>query len=293
MSSYFPDPNKISPTAKLVAYWRQFSDVPYAREVSELIQARQVSEQILNQPISVENMGWLAPMIEARYKSLGAAVKRAGVKQVLELASGVALRGLAMSADSELIYVESDLQPMSEEKKRLVQKMRIHQEIPLRNNLFYESADALCLEELKEAARHFSKEKPIAVIHEGLMPYLSLEEKEGLARNIHALLKSFGGWWITPDFTTRKELEKWNRNEELQSMVQSVGQLTSRSFKDSAFEDDQQVEEFCSRMGFEVSVSPQVDGSYRLTSADRLQISEDLHAEYLSQLKLWTLTAKT
>ena len=38
--------SKISPTAKMVAYWRQTADLPYSHEVSELSEAKKVVRNV-------------------------------------------------------------------------------------------------------------------------------------------------------------------------------------------------------------------------------------------------------
>lgn len=294
MDVSLPEHSKISPTAKLVAYWRQFSDVPYAKEVSEFIGAKQLSEKILQSSTSLENMAWLAPMIEARYKSINSAIQKEGIKQIFELASGVALRGLTLTSDPEVVYVETDLKGISEEKKSLVDKIRALHSLAPRQNLHFETVNVLSLQEIEKASSHFKPSQPIAIIHEGLMPYLSVPEKEILAKNIHTLLTRFGGVWITPDFTHKKELEKsWNRNGEMEKMIQTVGSLTERNFKDAAFESDEDIHKFCDRMGFEFTVSPQMDGSFKLTSTESVSVPKSVIDELLQDLKLWTLRLKS
>jgi hypothetical protein len=62
------DFDKISPTALLVAYARQFSDIPYTKEVAELTDAAATVKQFVSegqeQPIVV------AALVEARYKTI-------------------------------------------------------------------------------------------------------------------------------------------------------------------------------------------------------------------------------
>ncbi len=57
-----------------------------------------------------------APILEARYKSIVHLIRSSGTTQVLELASGFSLRGLAMSENSDLVYVDTDLPGIREEK---------------------------------------------------------------------------------------------------------------------------------------------------------------------------------
>jgi len=48
----------------------------------------------------------------------------------------------------------------------------------------FQVANALDREELFQAAVHFQYDRPVAVISEGLLPYLTREEKRTLAANI-------------------------------------------------------------------------------------------------------------
>ncbi len=85
---------KVSLTAQLAAYMRQFSDIPFARDVAELLYSREVFEALLQGHEMVpEDLLWYAPIFEVRYKSVTAAIQRSGCRQILELASGLALRG--------------------------------------------------------------------------------------------------------------------------------------------------------------------------------------------------------
>jgi hypothetical protein len=67
------DYNKISPTAKLAAYWKAQSDIPYVREIADLIGAREAASQLeenLDSPMAL----FPIPVIEARYKSINVAI---------------------------------------------------------------------------------------------------------------------------------------------------------------------------------------------------------------------------
>ncbi|WP_315784799.1 hypothetical protein [Fischerella sp. JS2] len=67
-SSSVSDFDKISPTALIVAYVRQFSDIPYTREIAQLTHAKETANQFESQgqqqPVIV------AALIEARYKAI-------------------------------------------------------------------------------------------------------------------------------------------------------------------------------------------------------------------------------
>ena len=115
---------KISLTAQLAAYMRQFSDIPFASDVADLLHSRQVFEALLRgQQMTPEDLTWYAPIFEARYKSVTGAIHRTGSRQVLELASGLTLRGLAFAQDPAFTYIESDLTGISAEKEAIIARL--------------------------------------------------------------------------------------------------------------------------------------------------------------------------
>lgn len=290
-----PEHSKISPTAKMVAYWRQFSDVPYAPKVAKLVDAEEVFHSFLrNTNVTFESMSWFAPMIEARYKSMVHAILRQNIKQVLELASGVSLRGLAMTSDPEMIYVETDLPGISAEKKAIVQKIQEQEEIPQRRNLFFREVNVLNRKELEDAVQPFFEDRPIAIIHEGLFQYLSIEEKKEAATYFHSLLQKFGGVWMTPDFNTKDDIdERWNISASMKQLTDNIRNVTERDFRDSAFENEAHIQEFFGNLGFEIQEFPQIDRSFELTSVKELNISQDTLNTYTDDLKIWCLRVKS
>lgn len=290
-----PEHSKISPTAKLVAYWRQFSDVPFAQEVSKLVDAGSVFKSFLKDTSSsIEDISWFAPLIEARYKSMVNAIRRQKFEQVLELASGVSLRGLAMTQEPGLVYVETDLPGMSSEKVAVAQKIRELKNIPNRNNLFFKEANVLDFDALQKAVTPFSEKKPIAVIHEGLFQYLSLEEKEIAAKHIHSLLERFGGAWMTPDLDTKEDIDtRWKYADNMKRLTQNIETTTQRDFRDFAFENQTHRQQFFEKVGFEIQEFPQLDGTYELTSPKTLPIKQETLNNFTQNLKIWSLRIKS
>src|SRR6188508_3778540 len=101
------DASLISVTAKLAAYYRQFSDIPFATEVAKRIGADDAFEQILREHgLDRDKLTFYAPMFEARYKSISQLIRKSGCSQILELASGYSLRGLDLTQSSAVRYVE-------------------------------------------------------------------------------------------------------------------------------------------------------------------------------------------
>ena len=284
MSSTFAS---ISLTAKLTAYMRQFTDIPFARDVAELVQARAAFEKLLSdRHLKPDDLTWYAPIFEARYKSISEMIRRSGARQILELASGLSLRGLAMTAEPGLHYVETDLDELNREKSALVSEISRRHGLPARDNLRMIAANALEREDLAAATANFQPGQPMAIVHEGLLQYLTSTEAETVARNIHELLGKFGGVWITPDFSLKADAA--NVSEQQQQFRQIVASATDRTMYNNAFNDTEHLNSYFGRLGFQVEVFNQLYLAPDLVSADRLR--PGLLDELKPRLRLWVLS---
>ena len=163
----------ISLTARLTAYMRQYSDIPFAKDVANRLRAEEAFEKLLrDNELSPTDLLWYAPILEVRYKSVEETIRKLRATQVLELASGFALRGLAVTQAPQVTYVESDLEELTEEKASLVDLRRQYR-LADHGNLHLVTADALDRSRLRSAAKRFRRDQPIAVVNEGLLLYLS------------------------------------------------------------------------------------------------------------------------
>src|SRR5438309_11501080 len=109
---------RISPTAKLAAFLRVGTDIPYCRQIAVMCDAEEVSRTF--------NPGFIAnrrAYIELRFKSLNAFIHRLGFRQVLDFAGGVAPRGLILSEDPSMLFVETDLPELLEDKRLIVKAL--------------------------------------------------------------------------------------------------------------------------------------------------------------------------
>ena len=285
---------KISPTAKLVAYFRKFSDIPFATDVSRIIGAKDLTKKLCpDEAMLADLTKFAAPALEARYKSMLSAVKKTGINQVLELASGLSFRGLLMTDDPSIIYVESDLSELTEEKKKIIQQVERMGQAMDRPNLFLEPANALSLQDLQIVTRHFDHRKPIAIIHEGLYMYLSRTEKETLADNIRQLLQTCGGLWLTPDFILDEEFAKILDHPKAAAMMthmtKVITDLTGRNLQQDQFKDESDLHGFFERAGFKIKATPQIDGTYQLSSLDKAKMSTEQQDLLREALRLWIL----
>lgn len=280
---------KVSLTAQLAAFMRQFSDIPFASDVAELLHSREVFQALLQgHDIKPDDLLWYAPVFEVRYKSVTAAIQRSGCRQVLELASGLALRGLAMSRDPDVNYIESDLTVISAEKAQLIAILRARYGLADHHNLSFPAINAVEMSQLREAVKTLRPDAPLAVVNEGLFPYLSPSEMQDVAGNIRDLLLEFSGCWITPDFSIRGEVTQVSeRQREFRRIVSAA---TDRSMYNNAFDSLDRLEAFLGRVGFKAVVSNQLDDVPEAVSMRVLGLPSSLLAPLRSSLRLWVLT---
>jgi O-methyltransferase involved in polyketide biosynthesis len=284
------DPSLISVTAKLVAYYRQFSDIPFAKDVARLIGADDAVEQILREhQLDRAVLTFYAPMFEARDKSLTHLIRQYGASQVLELASGYSLRGLDLTRGGTIRYVEIDLPEVVATKRRLLDDIRQQHAIAPSPLHTVSVANALDYGQLRAAAAVFDPRKPLLILCEGLIGYLTREEVERLAMNAKTLLdECAGGWWLVPDFSFRAEIR--DLPPERVRLREAVTGITLRQLDASAFEDRDTLHAFLNRVGFDVHVRSQVDDTPSFSSIAALGLSPASVERLRPLLRLWVMT---
>jgi O-methyltransferase involved in polyketide biosynthesis len=285
------DHDKISFTAKLVALGRAKTNIPFADEVSAGIGAPAIDDELARESGAPSIARTMAPYVEARYWSLVTAIGHAGVHQVLEFASGVSLRGLAMTLERpDMTYVETDLPGLTAEKRHLVASILERRAVRAPSRHHIAAANILRWEDIQSAIAPFDRHAPLAVVHEGLFMYLSPAEKDIAATHIHSLLERFGGVWITPDFSPIASFASLAHDEqgELERSMAAIEARTGRPFAERSFATDAEARAFCVRHGFVVEERTQIDGSFALTSlAD--DDGEARLAAMRDHLKLWQM----
>ncbi|MBF0298634.1 MAG: hypothetical protein HQK51_07940 [Oligoflexia bacterium] len=282
------DYNRISPTAKLIAYTRQFSDIPFAKEIANITNSQEVLQKLItgsDQKSITEQLHFFSIFAESRYKSTMSTIKRFNIKQVLEFASGLSFRGPIMSDDIDS-YVETDLPGIMDIKFDIISKIPEIKKQLEKGNVFFHTANALVYEEIEKTLIHFNPNMHIGIVHEGLLMYLTMKEKEIMAQNCRKLLDKFGGVWITPDLRTKVEMEKLNKYP---SGIENIKVLTGRDFNKNCFESDEEIVEFYYNLGFDAKYVPQVDGSYEITCSKNLNIPTEFLNELLPKFRIWTL----
>jgi O-methyltransferase involved in polyketide biosynthesis len=194
---------KISFTALLVAQMRVFSDIPFVMDIAEECGVEESFEILLAKIGGAnEHINESTLFMEARHKITDQIIKQRGINQVLELATGLSPRGLALTDNPEIIYVATDLPKILEQSKLVVDKIITKKNLN-RPNLHFQVANALDKRDIFSTSKYFKSGEPIAVVCEGLLRYLSRGEQKQVAANILDFLKINGGIWVTPDTSTR------------------------------------------------------------------------------------------
>lgn len=228
------DFESISPTAILTSYPRIFTDIPYEKEIYKWLSENCSEDVKLNK--------MLAPEIEARYKLTNKLLDNLGIKQVLELAAGYSSRGLIYSKKG-YSYVEMDLESVSKNKTKLLNDID-----NINDNLHIISGDALNYDDYIKCEKYFDLGKQVAIINEGLLRYLTFDEKKRVAINIYNFLKKYGGVWITCDVTPKRFLQKQDKqNPTLNSNLNNV---TARNNLNDRFENEEHIRSFFGEIGF-------------------------------------------
>lgn len=277
--------DKISPTALLVTYARQFSDIRYAAEISELVDAQSVVKQYATN--GVEDLKYFAPVMEARYKATNGLLAKFGCRQIVELASGLLPRGMVMSENSEITFVESDLPLMIEQKRALVDRL-----IAPRPNLHFAAIDVTVTpSQFPVNAEYLRQGEQIAIACEGLLQYLTLPEKRLVFANVRQMLRQYGGVWITPDLTTKQRRSQLrNYNPATERILTAIAQNTGRSTLDNSFDNLEHLQQFVADQGFHLQTFSLIGILDQLSSLERLSISVQDITPLLAGTNIFALT---
>ena len=278
------DFDKISPTALLVAYARQFSDIPYTKEVAELTDAaatvKQFGEGRQEQPVVT------AALVEARYKTIEQVVTRFNGTQIIELASGLLPRGMIRTQNPDVTFIESDLPGMIHQKQQLVQQL-----IGKRPNLHFLEIDATSRPNPLPLTGYFQSEKPVMILCEGLLMYLTFAEKQQVCANVREMLLPYGGVWITSDFTTKAGAGQMRQNDPaLRQVNQKISSWTGRSFTENEFDDLDHAKQFALEQGFRVEAFSMLKVIDQLSCVSALGIDLERARLMLAATPVFALT---
>lgn len=261
------DHTKVAPTAWGVSYLRTFSDIPLSKEFFNILNKNICAQggQGVAKKLSKDH---LAPQLEARYKLVDKLIIDSGIDQVIELASGVATHGINLTLKNpKLNYVEIDLPDVIRKKLAIINELGIG----LPANLTIKEGDALSSEDINEALKQFIETKPLAIVNEGLMRYLTFNEKNVLAKSVRKILKKYGGVWITPDISLRQALSR--EDAVANGHTQRLKETTGIDIDKNVFEDERHAKDFFEDLGFSVERHSFLEVTDQLVSPGRLGMS--------------------
>ncbi|MFA5386197.1 MAG: class I SAM-dependent methyltransferase [Candidatus Paceibacterota bacterium] len=281
---------KIGPTAWGVSYSRSLSDIKYAAEIfHELELSIKTTSKEEVEYFEASKKSKLAPQFEARQKLIDRLIEENKNDQILEIAAGFSSRGLAMTEKNDsLKYVEVDLPYIAEHKKQILQVLSSKYGINPSVNLRIESGDALDLNSLFESVKYF-EQKPISVVNEGLLRYLSFDQKSIVAKNVHALLEKFGGVWITSDITLRRIL---TYEQERESNRERVLALSGINVVENSFDNAEAAKIFFENLGFSVEKHGFPEVIDQLVSPEKLGLSMGKVQEMINNLVVFVMRVR-
>lgn len=243
------DFRRISVTALIPAFARgEYTDIPWAKEVLNCLRARgsTVSEGSWNES-AMKNY---APFFESRFKAVNRILEEHGAMQILELAAGLSPRGMDF-AQRGIIYVEADLAQSTDLKREIITS--VLGQVP--DNLFLCPASVVDCAEFAGCCSAFGP-RPVAVTTEGLLRYLTFEEKTQLAANVREILSRDGGMWITTDI----HLRHWAKGHRRQMRRETETERLGRDLDPNYFDDADHARSFFEGCGFEVEARPLLEG---------------------------------
>ena len=276
--------DRISPTAKFVAHLRTFTDIPFSERIAVACGAKEVFCQIVGD--RANDLPWIAPIIEMRYKSVDVLLRQYGYTSILELAAGVSPRGLIWTENPGITYLLTDLPEILAESKSIL--MGILDGQPRK------SLSWLPMNVLNEvdfvAAENFFGTKSIAVINEGLLPYLNREEKAQVAGNIRRLLTKHGGVWITPDVLSSDRIKAvLERDPTLAKLLEAFYGFTGQNLESNSFATLEEAEQFFIEIGFRVRKYNQHELVPCLSSLDKTNTDPTKIKGMLERGRVWAM----
>ncbi|MEH1862669.1 MAG: class I SAM-dependent methyltransferase [Nostoc sp.] len=277
--------DKIILTAFMVSLARQFTDISYAKELAQLIEMQGLVK--LSQPQNQDKSVLLTARVEARYKAINQVIAQYQITQVLELASGLLPRGLLMSSNPNITFIESDLPQMIGCKQQLIQQL-----VGERPNLHFIEIDAISRpNEFWKSTSVLKAGQPVMILCEGLLTHLTLVEKQLVCANIRDMLHSYGGVWITPDFIDTGSLVRSQQDDSgLEKLLQTGTNLTGRSLVNNNFGTLDQARQFVYEQGFRVTEHSMLNVIDELSCLKILGIEPEVVRRMLAAQSVFALT---
>lgn len=242
------DFRRVSQTALIPAFARgELTDILFAKEMLAYLRGKGLD--FTDGLWSERATHTYASFFESRFKAVNRILDERGATQVLELAAGLSPRGMDF-ARRGVMYVEADLADSTILKREIVNS--VLGQLPA--NLRLCPASVLDRDEFLACCSNFSR-AAVTVTTEGLLRYLTFDEKTSLAANVRELLSTHGGMWITTDI----HLRQWAlRRAPIRREVET--ERLGRNLEPNYFNDLHHAQSFFEGCGFVVESQPLLEG---------------------------------
>lgn len=243
--------SSISPSAKALLLSKGFTDIPFARETAELISRPGTYD---DDPGKLDLLATMRMVhFELRYKSIDQLLQGLNISNILELSSGFSFRGLAAVQNKPVNYIDTDLPELIATKQQLAAELL--KDITPEGNLEILPLNALDEAAFKDIVSRLPKGE-LAIINEGLLMYLEMDEKIKLCGIIRDVLKERGGYWITADvyIKMKETYPQWKADDELETF------LERHKVEEKKFNSFEEAESFFNDQGF--IVDKQAEDNY-------------------------------
>lgn len=253
----------ISPSALSLLKMKGHTALPFAKEASELLERHGVAT--LPEGTNDNLYYWMRIFhFESRYASINQLLNEIQPANVLEISSGYSFRGLDYCMHRDAHYIDTDLPDVIELKKSLQEDM-LPCGTTMKGKLETIALNALDEDAFAAVVSRFEGQ-PFTIVNEGLLMYLTEEEKIKLCSIIHKHLAANGGSWITADVYIRSE-ETSVRNLKMSREEQVF--FSRHRIDENKFESEAAAEQFFKDQGFVVVKEARVD-PFTLSSIDQL-----------------------
>jgi len=198
------DYSSITPSAKALLLTKALTTIPFMADVARIVCDHDF-DQFKDGPFDELFLKRLVHF-ESRYLSLDSVLFASGSLNVLEISSGFSFRGLNMALNHpNIFYQDTDLPDLITQKSLLCEQLIKQEHLNLKGKLQLSALNALDQAQFEQVVDSMPAGR-ISIINEGLLMYLSLEEKVRMCGIIHKILKKKGGYWITADIYIKKKL---------------------------------------------------------------------------------------
>lgn len=219
---------------------RGYTSIPFAKQAAELIS---YPDSFVPDYTNTDPLFWARVLhFETRYLGINQLLSDIDIRNYLEISSGFSFRCIEKVKEKGNFYIDTDLPELIAKKKEMLKILTDEEYL---TNLKLLPLNALDENQFQQTVNILPPGK-VALINEGLLVYLSTSEKEKLCKNIRAILKERGGFWITSDIYIRttiptngptqdKELKEFSEKHNIEKNKFTSFDEAEAFFRDNGF----------------------------------------------------------